>query len=227
MTGEESVEPVAGRRLGLSWWSLLIACFLLPVAVAGVGLATGSSADGDPPIESYSGVMNAESRPPVTLHGQTPEQAELVYEVLDRFSRAGLDLPALTITFWPNRDGCDGLGGRHRGMGEIEICIPTARMIAHEIGHAWDAHNLTDTDREAYRRLWDAPTWGSHEFEWHERAIELAANTVAFAMLNDDPEPYQQILMYLCTFEALADRPLPTPVTSSCPPPRHPGQGSD
>ena len=161
------------------------------------------------------------------LSGQTPDQEQLVHEVLDRFARAGLDLPPLTITFWPNRDGCEDMGGLHRGLGDIEVCIPKARMIAHEIGHAWDVHTLTDADREAYRRLWDAPTWGSHDFEWQERATELAANTIAFSVLNDDPEPYRQILMYVCTFESLTDRPLPTPVVGPCPQPRHPGLGSE
>lgn len=204
-----------------------MAWFGLAVTVLVVGLANRQPADTLPPIGSSQDVKPSESGVSVTLVEQTPEQEKLVYEVLDRFASAGLDLPPLTITFWPSLEDCDGMGGWHRGVGEIEICIPTPRMIAHEIAHAWEAHSLTVTGREAYRRLWDAPTWGSDEFEWHERAMELAANTVAFAVLNDDPEPYQQILMYLCTFEALTHRPLPTPVTSPCPPARLPGKGSE
>lgn len=153
---------------------------------------------------------------PITLIGHTPEQSAAVDELLGRFADAGLDLPPITIAFWSSRDHCGGHGGLHRGLGDIEVCLPSSWMIAHEMAHAWDVHNLSDPEREAYRRLWEAPTWASSEFEWHERAMELAANTIAFAMLNDDPEPYKQIRSFLCTYEALTGLSLPTPLATPC-----------
>lgn len=152
----------------------------------------------------------------LTLVGHTAEQSELVHELLGRFDAAGLDLPPLTITFYESLDDCGGVGGLHGPVGEITVCMPTRRMVAHEIAHAWEALNLTDAEREEYQRLWDAPTWGSHEFEWQDRAIELAANTVAFAVLNDDADPYDQIRSYLCTYETLTGFPLPTQLDEPC-----------
>lgn len=225
MTHEDFVDQGARWRAGVKSGKSMT-WLVLAMAFLAVGPARALPADPHTPSGSSQDVEPSKLNPPVTLVGQTPAQEELVGEVVALFAEAGLELPPLKITFFPGRQHCDGMGGWHRGIGVIEICMATERMIAHEIAHAWEAHNLTDADREGYRQLWDAPTWGSHEFSWHERAIELAANTVAFAVLNDDPEPYQQILMYVCTFEVLTGRPLPTPLVSPCPPARLPGQAS-
>ena len=221
MTREESVARAAGQRRGASDGPPIKSAARVRLAIAVLAFGLGSSSAAGTVASMVGGEV-----PRLSLHGETPDQREMVYKVVDGYVSAGLELPPLTITFGRSRDDCDGLAGRHRHVGEIEVCIPTPYMIAHEIAHAWDVHSLTDADREAYRQLWDAPTWGSHDFEWHERAKELAANTVAFGVLNDEQEPFAQILMYLCTFEALTGRPLPTPVISQCPPIRHPGVGS-
>lgn len=152
----------------------------------------------------------------VTVIGGTEGESLLVRDIADRYGEAGLDLPPMTITFADGTDDCDGNQGIYQGNGEITVCITTPKTIAHEMAHAWVEDALTDADREAYRRLWGAPTWGSAEFPWELRATEKAADTIAWALLVDDGPRRETFRSHLCTYESLTGLPLPNPPDPPC-----------
>lgn len=166
--------------------------------------------------EAPQAVEVAVAADPLTLVGHTQAEADIVDDLLDDFAAAGLGLPPLRITFAESTDECSGYEGVYRGGGDIIVCRTSTFTIAHEIAHAWAGYALTDADREEYRQLWDAPTWGSSEVDWEQRATENAANTIAWALLATNPEPHEMLRSHLCTYEALTGHPLPNPLVSPC-----------
>lgn len=153
---------------------------------------------------------------PLTLVGNTDAEARLVEDVLDRFADAGLALPSLHITFVDDMARCGGHSGIYHGEGDIIICQTSLYVLAHETAHAWEEAALTDSDRVAYQQLTGAPTWRSHDHSWADRAIEKAANTIAWALTMTNPRPNEMFHAHLCTFEPLTGRQLPNPLSDPC-----------
>lgn len=198
-----------------------VTTFLSAVVIAAWIGPTGTASTAErlePPASETPASIEANTpADPLTLIGHTQEQAEVVDDLIDRYADAGLALPPLTIEFIENGDKCHGRDGLYDGSARvITICKTSTFTITHEIAHAWEAHNLTDADREVYRQLWDAPTWGSHEVEWGLRATERAANTIAWALLLDNPEPNQLFRAHVCTYRALTGNPPPHSLTAPC-----------
>ncbi len=54
--------------------------------------------------------------------------------------------------------------------------------ILHEIGHAWAANNLTDSQREAFVDSQGLGAWSNKETPWNERGSEHAAEIVAWGL---------------------------------------------
>lgn len=167
-------------------------------------------------VEEATGTV---ARPAVTFVNASDENVELTLNIVDRFSNAGLELPPLVVTFSDDDADCKGNAAlHHEFIGNISVCQAKPYALAHEMAHAWAAVSLTDADRTAYTELWDLPTWNSHEFAWSERATEKAADTIAFTLTSENPEPSDNLRTFLCTYESLTGKPFPRTLTTPCAP---------
>ena len=132
--------------------------------------------------------------PPVVLiEAEDPDQLVMANWALGRFEEAGLELPDLHIVF-PGRDLslCNGAPAtaltRQRPI-EIRLCWNDRFILLHELGHAWDAHNLTEDRRESFMALRaEVDAWTGVDVPWARRGLEHAANVIACGLL-EDPYP--------------------------------------
>lgn len=117
----------------------------------------------------------------LVFHGATPAQADKMRWAISRFGDVGLELPSLDVTF---AQGCQerfGAWGRiytdSTPPWRIEVCTTAAYL--HELAHAWDFWNLTDTDRRMFLDLRDLDAWQGNDIPWEERGQEELASLVA------------------------------------------------
>lgn len=130
--------------------------------------------------------------PAVTRWRLTVAQREHVAWAYERFRAAGLEPPSSAIIFTPDSEQCGGFAGRFRtSRNLVQVCArddigeSTLRwLLIHELGHAWEHANLDDADRDRFQRHRGAPTWGSTDFPWTERATEHAAETIAWGLFD-------------------------------------------
>lgn len=111
------------------------------------------------------------------------------------FASAGLRLPGLEIHVRPNFAACDGLGGRFNvdGSGRsVELCSGLQFTVLHEFAHAWAHHNLSDETRRDFVELHGLPSWNDPDIPWARRGTEVAAETIAKALLNSPLPDWQQ-----------------------------------
>ena len=184
----------------------IILLVIVLVATAAVVVGAGPSGDSPGPGARPSSSSQGESRIRAVGVDRAPraeqplpeaEQA-LVDWARDRFARAGLELPELTVRFDPSRELCHNAEGlyRHEPDGErvVTICAPdhdtfaaelqARRTLLHEFGHAWDFANLSDEDREELARILGAETWDARDVDWEDRGAERLAETFVFALLD-------------------------------------------
>ena len=158
--------------------------------------------------------------PALTIHNASVEQTELLHRAVDRFTEVGLALPPLEVTFHSDRDECDEFNGTHRRRGEvavINICNARPRTVLHELGHAWEAHAVTDKTREEFMDYRRSTAWSDLDAIRDERGIEQAASTIALVLnwqwgSTDDAS----FVTMLCSYEVLTDTPLPDSVPVNC-----------
>lgn len=149
--------------------------------------------------------------PAPELHSLAPEEQALVDWATDRFTRAGLELPDLTVRFDPTRGLCNNAEGLYHqepnGDREVTICtregdtfarqLERRRTLLHEFGHAWDFANLSAEDRHELAQILGADAWNDHDDAWADRGVERFAETFVFALLD---QPRRQLKVSLgCT----------------------------
>jgi hypothetical protein len=142
----------------------------------------------------------------VEVWNGTPALESLVAWAIESFPAAGLEAPRPTsVTFYPTADRCWGNLAVAGGEANTEIlacfgeglacltypCPPwSARAehtILHELAHTWMARHLDAETREAYEdRVGLA--WAENDDPWEERALERAAEVIAWG-LQDAPAP--------------------------------------
>jgi len=131
-----------------------------------------------------------------TVHGANAQALNRIENALTTFQNAGLDLPQLTITVYPNLDGCNGLAGTYipntTQGDQVNLCSRAHPdfTILHELAHAWEAHNINNTTRNTFLKLQNLNTWFGSDVDWNERGGEQAAETIAKGLLN---RPYPNI----------------------------------
>ena len=115
------------------------------------------------------------------FHGATLAQADKMRWAIGRYSEMGLELPSLDIHF---ATGCQerfGVWGWIQTDSippwRIEVC--TTGVYLHELAHAWDCWNLTDTDRRMFLDLRGLDAWGRDDIPWAKRGEEQLASLVA------------------------------------------------
>lgn len=183
--------------------------FLIPTGATG------------PPFEAHAGpgveivattaehAADAESAPArVRILDPTPDHHALVDWAIGLYQAAGLELPPLRVDFASGTDRCPaGVDGRFV-PGEPESLVllcPAAgandlhrrHIILHEFAHAWDYHQLSDPQRDAFLELRSAEAWRSPDLAWWEMGSEQAAEIMTWG-LSDQPLPIIKIYRNSC-----------------------------
>lgn len=110
----------------------------------------------------------------LTLIGATKVQTDMVTEAIVQFEDANLELPALQIEFYDDKEGCrghEGLffagGGNSDGtIDRITICNRMKLILLHELAHAWSHHSIDDGARATFTEHWGLDHWNSSDDAW-------------------------------------------------------------
>ncbi len=157
----------------------------------------------------------------VEVVGASARQAQQVSEALDAFADAGLDLPPVVIRYSDDTDVCEGNLGTYRTSADgepdvVSVCSKMRITLVHELAHAWDHHALDDERRDAFTAHWGLDNWNDRSQDWHDRASERAADTVAYTLLLEEVTHNQDILEFVCGYSVLTGHDLPEPAAASC-----------
>ena len=114
----------------------------------------------------------------------------------DRFDRAGLELPEVSIAFHDDRAACEGHVGYFRpGVpAGIDICgfnwdrflVTPKKTILHELAHAWAQQSLDGETRSRFLDLRGLDIWQDNSVPWEERGFEHAAEVLAWGLMDED-----------------------------------------
>lgn len=118
------------------------------------------------------------------------------------------DLPAPTIAsirFSPDDPICEHAAGWYEPRDDsILICFDTgtlrrdageplhpaeSRVLVHEMAHAWTATHAGPQRRVAFGRTMGCETWNDPAQRWHERCMEIAAETFVWALTDGEVTP--------------------------------------
>lgn len=136
----------------------------------------------------------------------TPRLEAHVEEALGRFSALALPEPTLeAVVFDPDDEFCQRYVGRYTFttrtalicfdademlLGSDEMLHPKEeRVLLHEFAHAWTDQFTTAAERQAFMALHGVASWNGQDDRWHERGIEIAADTFAWVLSGRDEPP--------------------------------------
>jgi hypothetical protein len=210
-----------GRRYLVPPTVVALASFVtLGLLVHGEELPVIASIDGLEPLEpsgddevggSRGGVTVGLS-PKISIEGGTPQARVAVIEATARFVSNGYELPDLVVRRHDGTHGCAGHRGLFRvveGMPVIDLCFGEELLALHELAHAWAHFNLDDADRRAFQQSVGALTWSSSDVPHKFRAVEIAADTMAYGLLSAPATPGPSWDRRSERFEALTGGPPP------------------
>lgn len=210
-------SPITGPGSGSGpapWWEVLP----IPAPVAKEQTGTLRIGEADVPLFNTSEGME-----------------KLVAWGAEQFETAGLAAPAVSeVAFYPpSVDLCAGVSGLASG-GALSLCFdrrltcanddcsrwsPAPRKILlHELGHAWMAGNLTRETIDAFTAESGLPSWAGSE-AWGQRAVELAAATLAWGLMDEPTGLSAQFGPRTCSELASLFRTLtgqPAPAAAMC-----------
>jgi hypothetical protein len=168
----------------------------LAIALSAVVVATpvlASAADATT-SQSVGRVAAAQLNPPV--EPVRADGIDLAAWALDRYARAGLDLPEVEIRVHEGLAVCDGSFGLHtpgNAGSRIDICtdpqVDPHWIILHELGHAWAAANLSDSQREDVVEMRGLEAWNDPGARWNQRGTEHAAEILAWGVAETSRLP--------------------------------------
>ena len=127
----------------------------------------------------------------IVVSADTPEQQSLAEWALQRYEKAGLELPPLTIVF-AGRDqtACDGSTARtyFDETPMVKMCWNDRFILLHELAHVWVAENVPPANHAAFMKMRDdVQVWAGTAVPWANRGSEHAANVIAWGLLE---KPY-------------------------------------
>ena len=185
---------------------------------------TGTLAVGDLEIEVYNG---------------TPGLEGLIAWSFDQFRTHGLGTPMVRrVTFHEKQiDKCEGVAGLILGdvvtvcFGSAAACVDrnctgwqtwAKKAVLHELAHAWIDEHLTAEVIKQFLAVTGMPTWASPTHAWGDRGVELAAETLAWAMTDQPIQVNPKVGPHSCDelaqyYEILTGRP-PESSTPGCEP---------
>ncbi|MGI9607545.1 MAG: hypothetical protein ACR2P0_15565 [Acidimicrobiales bacterium] len=210
----------------------ITAAALLVLGIAGIPTTNTAGASATPaPIETSTeiGTMPAElpakaTIAPLTVVGADERQGEMLETAIAQFADAGLELPPLLVEFHDQAEPCRGNAGTYfaeadspnSSVDRIAICDDMKIIILHELAHAWKHHNLDEATRTAFVEHWGLDGWRDLSDDWHDRGVERAAHTIAFALNQSSPTDNPNILRYVCGYELLTGATLPIHALVEC-----------
>lgn len=156
------------------------------------------------------------------INNAAPDEIELVNEAVRRFGVAGMQLPAVEITFSDTREACGGYRGlfehgtTNDPVDQITICDDWPVYLYHELAHAWEHHTVTEVTRAELLNHWQLNTWSDQDEDWDARGIEQAAKAISYALAFDALPVDINVGRYVCAFELLTGTPLPDDVPVTC-----------
>lgn len=138
----------------------------------------------------------------VVING-SPDLLTLLEWSYSRFVLAGIDEPIVeVISFDAKLPECEGLAGWISSDDEIAInvCLSAERLcrdvngvvltsagklcVLHELAHAWAFDNLTEETESEFMSFVSVDVWNDSSFRWHERGVEVAADTLAWGLMD-------------------------------------------
>ena len=150
--------------------------------------------------------------PTISIEGGTPTTRTRALQAIGRYVSNGFELPDLVLRFHDDMNGCEGHRGLFRltdGKPVIDLCFDEEFLALHELGHAWEYFNLDDADRLVFQQSIGAPTWNSPDVPHKFRAVEIAAETMAYGLLSAPAKPGSNWNRRSARFEALTGGPPP------------------
>jgi len=125
----------------------------------------------------------------VTVVNATTQQQAIADWAINRYEAAALPLPAVTITFHTDSDGCLGYLGFYDSKAQtLDMCnwgqhykITPASTLLHELAHAWSFEYMTPADRDEFTAHRGLDDW-HHEGIWWHMGQEQAAEIIAWGI---------------------------------------------
>jgi hypothetical protein len=124
----------------------------------------------------------------------TPEEIELAEWARERFELAGLELPAVKVTFHDDGAGCNGNTGLYRPgePAEVHLCSRSpleskgTRLITlHELGHAWAETHTDAGTRARLLAVRGLEAWTDPALPTHEWGAEHAAEVLSWGLMDE------------------------------------------
>lgn len=169
-----------------------LAVVLVVLVLLGSATACGDSDSEDP--ESATTIANA-----------TPDLIELTHWAFSRFDQAGLERPTVArIDFDPEVPQCvPGATAwaliRETGN-QVLVCLRSEQMcetvnghvftnagklcLLHELAHIWLEERVRDDVKQSFMDSRGLGAWGDPSLRWHERGAEVAAETLAWGLMD-------------------------------------------
>ena len=141
----------------------------------------------------------------IEVFNGTDQLEELLSWGFSRYEAAGLSAPTVSrVTShhgWS--DACSGVRGltlndavvlcfQGTGLWCAHDCTqwePEAKeVLLHELAHAWMAEHVDQAIIAEFLRVSGQATWADRDEPWKDRGVELAAETIAWALM-DEPAP--------------------------------------
>lgn len=184
------------------------------LVLAGVCLIATTDSDGQEEVTSET-TGDTGGIAGVTVRDASPSQLIRLGQAFQAFETAGLDLPDLEIRFFTDDETCGAEHGRFdptEDIWRIHIC-PTEidAVYEHELAHAWELANVTDTQRHTFMRMLGYTSWSDRDLPWGERGVEGAASVIerGVAGLPLPPVLGREEMSRMRAYELLTGRPAP------------------
>ncbi|MDX2466057.1 MAG: hypothetical protein QNL12_01990, partial [Acidimicrobiia bacterium] len=141
-------NPIGGLLVVVGVFTTAIApsvdCEARRGTVSGIALGETKPTEADETVEPPEPARLTEA----TVSGGTPEQRQLTLWALQRFEDAGLGIPSVDIHLHQDLAHCNGNRGIFScGSQRIDVCVTERNVVLHEIAHAWNLENLSESQR--------------------------------------------------------------------------------
>jgi hypothetical protein len=185
--------------------SLVTLTTIFPLAIDGDSRGTVAAEDSAITVSAY---------PKVSVSGGTDESYRKLDVALHKFRVAGLELPDLVVSFSVDEADCRGHKGMFRDSPtpwEISICSDSDAVYEHELAHAWERANLTDSQRAAFMELRGHEFWSGADVPWNERGVEGVAFVIQQGLSDVPLSPAlsDEALSRMQAYEFLTETPAP------------------